>query len=62
MRPGAATATCVGGAWLLEAPARRSYALEVGDDWELQGEMVEVKSAKDNPNPIPITDPNSNLT
>ena len=37
---------------MLEAPARRSYALEVGDDWELQGEMVEVKSAKDNPNSI----------
>ena len=40
---GAATATCVGGEWLLEAPARPTYAIEVGDDWELHGEMVEVK-------------------
>ena len=28
---GAATATCVGGEWLLEAPARPTYAIEVGD-------------------------------
>ena len=40
---GAATATCVGGEWLVEAPARPTYAIEVGDDWELHGEMVEVK-------------------
>ena len=27
---GAATVTCVGGEWLLEAPARPTYAIEVG--------------------------------
>ena len=47
MRPGVGTASCVNGAWMVDAPAAAAYSIDVRDDWALRGEMVEVKSQKD---------------
>ena len=50
VRPGEATvfeSSSAASGWELEALAAVAYTIEVDDDWTLEGELVEVKSAKD---------------